>query len=150
MKSPPFHIPEAWKKVSLSGERSPYRPLGTLRNYDILTTSTEPKKSNRFNKQNNNSARCCPCTTTTWNGHANFKFTSERERQGDKFYMISVWTRARSLLVSSKLNSLLLSNWAPWNNREKKWKDAKFIFQRRFHGHRRCRIQIYIQCEWKK
>ena len=63
--------------------------------------------------------------------------------------IISVWTRARSLLFSSKLNSLLLSNWALWNNRERKWNDAKFIFQRRFHGHRRCRIQIYILCEWK-
>ena len=28
----------------------------------------------------------------------------------------------------------------PWNNREKKWKDAKSIFQRPFLGRRRCRI----------
>ena len=53
---------------------------------------------------------------------------------------ISTWTRAQSVLLSSKLNSLLLSNWDPWNNREKKWKDAKSIFKRCFHGRRRCRI----------
>ena len=54
--------------------------------------------------------------------------------------IISVWTRAWPPLLCSNINSLLLSNWAPWNNREKKWKDAKSIFQRRFHGCRRCRI----------
>ena len=53
---------------------------------------------------------------------------------------ISVWTWAWPPLLCSNINSLLLSNWAPWNNREKKWKDAKSIFQRRFHGCRRCRI----------
>ena len=79
-----------------------------------------------------------PCTTTTWNdqiwsllGNGNGKAINST---------ISVRIRARSLLFSSKLNSLLLSNWAPWNNREKKWKDAKSIFRRRFHGRRRCRI----------
>ena len=34
----------------------------------------------------------------------------------------------------SNPDSLLLSNWAPWNNRKKS------ILQRRFHGRRRCRI----------
>ena len=52
---------------------------------------------------------------------------------------ISVRTRVRSLLFSSNPNSLL-TNWVSWNDREKKWKDAKSIFQRRFHGLRRCRI----------
>ena len=51
---------------------------------------------------------------------------------------ISVRTWVWSLLFSSKLNSLLFSNWTPWNKRKKKWKDGKFIFQRLFHGCRRC------------
>ena len=53
---------------------------------------------------------------------------------------ISVWTRARSPLLISNLNSLLLINWATWDNREMVWKDAESIFQRSFHGRRRCRI----------
>ena len=53
---------------------------------------------------------------------------------------MSVRTRARSLLFSAKLNSLLLRNWTLWSNREKNWKDAKSIFQRRFHGRHPCRI----------
>ena len=52
----------------------------------------------------------------------------------------SVWTRSRPLLFSSNPNSLLLNNWAPWNNDEKKCKDLKSIFLRSFHGRRRCRI----------
>ena len=71
----------------------------------------------------------------------NFKFTWERGRQGDKFYHLCQNSgRVRSPLFSSNPNSLLLSNWASWNNHGKKWKDAKSIFQRRFHGRRRCRI----------
>ena len=54
---------------------------------------------------------------------------------------IYAWTRARALLFSSNPKSLLLSNcWAPWNNHEKKGKDVKSIFQRRFHGRGCCRI----------
>ena len=53
---------------------------------------------------------------------------------------ISVWTRARPPLFSSNINSLLLSNWATWGNREMVWKDAETIFQWRFHGRRRCGI----------
>ena len=54
---------------------------------------------------------------------------------------IYAWTRARALLFSSNPKSLLLSNcWAPWNNHEKKWKDMKYIFQRRFHGRGCCQL----------
>ena len=50
---------------------------------------------------------------------------------------ISVLTRERTPLFTSNLNSLLLSN---RDNREVVSKDAKSIFQRRFHGSRLCRI----------
>ena len=69
----------------------------------------------------------------------NFKFTWERKRQGDKFYHLCQNSGAVPSLQLQP-NSLLLSNWAPWNNREKKWKDATTVFQRRLHGRRRCRI----------
>ena len=108
----------------------------------------ERETSNKFNEPNNNSAResrffvhffAVPAQlVTTWNdqilsflGNGNGKTINST---------ISVRTQARSLLFSSKLNSLLLSNWAPWNNREKKWKDEKSIFQRRIYGRRRCWI----------
>ena len=98
----------------------------------------ERQTSNSFNEQNN-SARASRffsgkflrrlCTTRTWNGQF-FKFTWERERQGDKFY------RARSPLFSTNVNSYLLSNMATWDNGEIVCKDKKCIFQRR----RRCWI----------
>ena len=69
----------------------------------------------------------------------NIKFTWERERQGDKFYL-SVQTWARSPLFSSSQNPLLLSNRANWDNGEKVLNDAMSVFQRRFHGRRPCRI----------
>ena len=69
----------------------------------------------------------------------NFNFTCERKRQGDNFYHVCQNSGAvPSLQLQPK--SLLLSNWAHWNNRKKKWKDTKSIFQRRFYGRRRCRI----------
>ena len=47
-----------------------------------------------------------------------FKFTFERERQGDKFYHLCPnW--ARSPLFSSSQNPLFLSNRANWDNHEK-------------------------------
>ena len=104
------------------------------------------EKSNRFNEQNTKSARaslifCLPCTTTTrsgqilslienWNGKVS-KFTWQREH---------LYTRARSPLFGSKLNSLLLKDRATWDNNEIISKDAKSTFQRCFHGRRRCRI----------
>ena len=54
---------------------------------------------------------------------------------------VSLWTRVHgSPLFSSKLNSLLLSNCVTWYEGKKNWKDAKSIFQRRFHWRHRCRI----------
>ena len=105
---------------------------GTLRRRGQL----ERQISNKFNEPNNNSAReshffvhffAVPAQlVTTWNdqilsllGNGNGKTINST---------ISVRTQARSLLFSSKLNSLLLSNWAPWNNREKKWKDRWEVY----------------------
>ena len=53
---------------------------------------------------------------------------------------MSNWTCAWPPLFISNINSLLLSNWAPWDNREMVWKNAEPIFQRRFYGSRCCRI----------
>ena len=106
----------------------------------------EPKKSNRFNDQQLCTCitlfcqfLCRPCTTTTWNGQT----LSLLENGNDKAMnsTISDWTRARSPLFTSNLNSLLLSKRATWDNREVVSKDAKSIFQRRFYGRRRCRIR---------
>ena len=50
----------------------------------------------------------------------------------------STW--ARSPLFSSNPYFILLSKWAPWKNREKKWKDAKSVLQRHFQGRRHYQI----------
>ena len=69
----------------------------------------------------------------------NFKFFEDGKSKATKS-TISVWTRARLPLLSSNINSLLLSNWATWDSREMFWKDTESIFQRSFHGRRLCRI----------
>ena len=69
----------------------------------------------------------------------NFKFFLARERQGDKFYHLCL-NSAWPPLLSFNINSLLFINWATWDNREMVWKDVEAIFQRRFHGRRRCWI----------
>ena len=79
-----------------------------------------------------------PCTSTTWNNHV-LSLLGNGNGKGINS-SISVWTRARSPLFSSNPKYLLLRNWAPRANREEKWKDAKSIYQRRFHGRCRCRI----------
>ena len=81
---------------------------------------------------------CRPCTTTTWNDQI---LTFFEDGKGNPINsVISVWTRAWPPLLSSNINSLLLSNWVTWDNREMVWKNAESIFQRRFYGSRRCRI----------
>ena len=70
----------------------------------------------------------------------NFKFFFEDWNGKAINSTISVWTQTRPPLFSSNINSLLLCNWATWDNREMVWKDAESIFQRGFHGRRRCRI----------
>ena len=57
-----------------------------------------------------------PCTTATWNDQI---FSLLENRNGKVINSnISLRTRARSVLFSSNLNSLLLSNWVTWHIRE--------------------------------
>ena len=85
---------------------------------------------------------CHPCTTTTWN----VQILSWLENGNGKTInlTVSLWTRVHgSPLLSSKLNSLLLSNWVTWYEGKKNIEStryAKSIFQRRFHWRHRCRI----------
>ena len=86
----------------------------------------ERLKSNRFYEQNKNSARASRFFVHFFAVPAQIrrditKFcqwvdlrTWERERQGDKFHSLSLWTRTRSPLFSSDLTSLLSSNWVTW------------------------------------
>ena len=89
-----------------------------------------------FNERNNNSTRA-----SRFFVHF-FAVSAQLRREMTKFYLISifgkgngrainsticVWTRARCLFFSSNPNSLLLSNWAPWNNREKKCCEVCFL-----------------------
>ena len=66
-------------------------------------------------------------------------FFGGRERQGDKFYHLCLHSGTVPLFSSNR-NSLFSSDWVTWDNREVVLKDAKSIFQRRFHWRRRCRI----------
>ena len=106
-----------------------YGEIGTLRNHDghdngnvKTTTTTTTTFFCRF--------LCRPCTTTTWNdqilsllGNGNGKAINST---------IPVWTRARSLLFSSLPKSLLLSKWAPWDNRKQKVKGCEVYFSATF------------------
>ena len=56
----------------------------------------------------------------------NFKYIWKGNGKGINS-TICVWTRARCLFLRSNPNSLLLSNWAPWNNRENKWCEVCFL-----------------------
>ena len=73
---------------------------------------------------------CCPCTTTTWND----QILSLLENGNGKAInsTISVLTRARFPLFSSNQNSLLLSNKANWDNREKILKGCEVYFSATF------------------
>ena len=66
-------------------------------------------------------------------------FFLRRQRQGDKFYHLCLHSGTVPLFSSNR-NSLFSSDWVTWDNREVVLKDAKSIFQRRFHWRRRCRI----------
>ena len=119
--------------------------LGTLRNYDGDGNGNVKKVIGLVSKTTTLHVLhafctflCRPYITRTWNdrilsllGNGNGKAINST---------ISFRTRPQSLLFSFTPNSLLLSNWATWNNRQKKWKDAKTIFQWRFHGGRHCWI----------
>ena len=83
---------------------------------------------------------CRPCTTTTW--HDILSWLENGNRKAINF-TFSIWNRTRSPLFSSNRTPPLSSNWVTWYKGEKFVKDAKSIFQLRFHWRRRCRI---IRC----
>ena len=58
-----------------------------------------------------------------------------RERQAMNS-AISVWTRAGPLSSAPTQQS----KWVTWDNCKMVWRDAESIFQRSFHGRRRCRF----------
>ena len=62
----------------------------------------------------------------------NFKFTWERERQGNKFYHLCQNSGAVPSLQLQHQNSLLLSNEANWDNREKSLKGCEVYFSKTF------------------
>ena len=81
----------------------------------------------------------------------NFKFTWELERQANKFYHLCLNLGVfPSLHLQPKFPSqFFLSNWATWGiAKKKKRRDAKSIFQERFHGRLRCRIvrSLNVRC----
>ena len=88
---------------------------------------------------------CRSCTTTTWNDQILSFFDDGNGKAINS--TISFWNP----LFSSNITSLLLSNWATWDNREMVWKDAGAIFQRRCHGRRRCLIvrSLLISPKWR-
>ena len=107
----------------------------------------ERQKSSTFNEQNSNSTRASRflyiSLSSLRNCSAkwpNFDLTWGRKRQSDKFYSLSLWTRTQPPLFSSDLTSLLSNNWVTWFNGKKVSKNAKSIFQRRFHWRHRCRM----------
>ena len=73
---------------------------------------------------------CRPCTTRTWIDQISSLLGNGNGKAIN--CITSVWTRARSLLFSSNPVSLLLSNWAHWNNREKKVKGYEIYFSATF------------------
>ena len=78
------------------------------------------------------------CTTTTQND----QILSWLENGNSKAinFSISLRTQKRFPLFSSNLTFLLSSNWVASYKGEKVSRDAKSIFQRRFHWCRPCRI----------
>ena len=111
--------------------------LGTLRNYDGDGNGNVKKVIGLVSKTTTLHVHhafctflCRPCITRTWNdrilsllGNGNGKAINST---------ISFRTRPPSLLFSFTSNSLLLSNWAPWNNREKKVKGCEVHFSATF------------------
>ena len=68
---------------------------------------------------------CRLCTTTTWNDHILSLLGNDKAINST----ISVWNRARSLLFSSDLNSLLLRNWTTWDDGKKSERMLSLFFR---------------------
>ena len=117
----------------------------------MTATATGTSKSIKFNEQNNNSARAS-CFFVHF-----FAVSAQLQREilgwlengnGKVIITFSLLTRTRSPLFSSNLTSLLSSNWVTWCKNEKGSKDAKSIFQQRFHWRRRFRIVRSLKADW--
>ena len=118
--------------------------LGTLRNYDGDGNGNF-KKINRFNEQNNNSARAScffvnffAVLARLWQWHGQILSLPENGKAINS--IISVWTRARVPSLQFQKFLSFLFNMAVWDNFLTVSKDKKPIFLRRFHGRRRCRV----------
>ena len=107
--------------------------LGTLRNYDGDGNENVKKAIGLKSKQQH--CTCItlfctflwsPCITTTWNDQI-LGYLGNGDGKAINC-TISVRTWARSLLFSSNPNSLLLNNWAPWNNRKKSERMRSLFF----------------------
>ena len=98
--------------------------IRTLRNYDDDGNRNVQKAIGLMTKQQLctcitrfGTFLCCSFTTTTWNDH----MLSLLENRNGKAIIssISVATRATAPLLSSNQNSIISSNTANWDNREK-------------------------------
>ena len=118
-----------------------------IENLSISSFNRDLMKPQRRRHGKVKKAVCLMSETTTLHVHHAFfvhffAVSAKLRREMTKFYLISifgkgngkainsticVWTRARCLFFSSNPNSLLLSNWAPWNNREKKCCEVCFL-----------------------
>ena len=88
----------------------------------------ERHKSNRFNEQNNNSERASRFFVHFFAVPAKLRRLLENRNGKVINSTISVWTRARFPPFISNQNSLLLSNKANWDNREKVLKGCEIYF----------------------
>ena len=113
-----------WRDSVLPWKRTRARwTLATLRNYDGDGKENVKKALGLMSKTTTLHVHHAfflrfLCTTTTWND----QILSLRTGTARRWILPSsffVWTRAPSPLFSSNQNSLLLSNRANWDNREK-------------------------------
>ena len=110
-----------------------------------MATATGTSKTNRFNEQNNNSARAScffvnffAVLARLWQWHGQILSLPENGKAINS--IISVWTRARVPSLQFQKFLSFLFNMAVWDNFLTVSKDKKPIFLRRFHGRRRCRV----------
>ena len=107
-------LTKLWRK-NIDFPFAPSPPLPFSSNWEpyetTTTTATGTSKNNRFYEQNNNSARASRIfvhffASTAQLRREHVKFTSERERQGDKFYYLCPnWSAFPSLQLQPKSRS---------------------------------------------
>ena len=120
-----INVKDQWEQGSVLFGR-----IGTLQNYDGDGNEKVKKRSIRFHKQNNNSARALSSLV-------NFFAVPAKLRRENKWPNLSFLERRYILLYRSKLRkrysffslsliSELLKERTSWDNREKVWKNASF------------------------